>query len=756
MLAPLIPPLDIEQSNGLIIVNFATNFTIFTTTSRLMARPRWIRQRELLNYFRLPVWTMGLEKYWGEGFEPLSQNILRLWRANGSEFTIQYLKECVRCVTWFIASTPWNGGSPSIRVSRSQLPLILPPILRRSVLSVKTDRSTHLDWLVLKVVLTTLSVYRVMGSIPNPKLGTITSPFDGLSKILENFEIDRVRSLMKIRGLPSIAEPYLISENAGPNYPKATWGSPLDAGGFIFEPLRLLDFTIIAIKTRSYALLGWLYMCIILVILVGPLLIILGIRRPVIGRLSKLYEAAGKVRIVAITDWWTQCLLRPLHLWLFSILRTIPQDGTFDQTAPLSHVLEHVRLTQGTLYSYDLSAATDRLPVQLQIQILSSFGITWSKSWASLLVNRPWYLEGKPVKYAVGQPMGALSSWAMLAMTHHFVVQVAAGRVGYKGWFPHYAVLGDDIVIADTQVALAYKTLMSTYLGVPINPVKGIVSPTCLEFAKKLHHIHHGDFSPFGPGVILVVIRNPRLLPLFFKEAFDKGVFLSPNALKDCIKTINLLRRKVPDQLMIMIEMLALGPFGSHFQRGQSSSFLESWTNSFGPVIRRDALQRVMSHLGHEAFDVYTRDHISLREDLENFSKKFFKFSILGTTSFQGILSFPLIVLGPGYWNYIRMHREKWDAHIASRHNEDILLSVNPVVGNDYDPSILDDMRKLAAVSGESLIMLDWHNRDKVADALEFQRKLYRIATVIPVTPDWVKKLQAKYALVPYQHERDD
>ena len=29
------------------------------------------------------------------------------------------------------------------------------------------------------------------------------------------------------------------------------------------------------------------------------------------------------------------------------------------------------------------------------------------------------------LKYSVGQPMGALSSWAMLAYTHHLIVQLA-------------------------------------------------------------------------------------------------------------------------------------------------------------------------------------------------------------------------------------------------------------------------------------------------------------------------------------------
>lgn len=36
------------------------------------------------------------------------------------------------------------------------------------------------------------------------------------------------------------------------------------------------------------------------------------------------------------------------------------------------------------------------------------------------------------IRYAVGQPMGALSSWAMLALTHHFIVQYAAYRTGIR------------------------------------------------------------------------------------------------------------------------------------------------------------------------------------------------------------------------------------------------------------------------------------------------------------------------------------
>lgn len=78
-----------------------------------------------------------------------------------------------------------------------------------------------------------------------------------------------------------------------------------------------------------------------------------------------------------------------------------------------------------TFYCYDLSAATDRLPCSLQAHILDYLlGGSMGHFWRILLTERDYYLpkysvksgykrSGRPVssvKYAVGQPMGALSS----------------------------------------------------------------------------------------------------------------------------------------------------------------------------------------------------------------------------------------------------------------------------------------------------------------------------------------------------------
>lgn len=54
-----------------------------------------------------------------------------------------------------------------------------------------------------------------------------------------------------------------------------------------------------------------------------------------LGRLAVIKEGAGKNRVVAMTDWWTQCAFKGLHKSLFDMLRRIPQDGTFDQFAPV-------------------------------------------------------------------------------------------------------------------------------------------------------------------------------------------------------------------------------------------------------------------------------------------------------------------------------------------------------------------------------------------------------------------------------------
>jgi len=87
----------------------------------------------------------------------------------------------------------------------------------------------------------------------------------------------------------------------------------------------------------------------------------------------------------------------------------------------------------------------------------------------------------------------------MLALTHHALVQLAAERAGVTAeseWFPDYAVLGDDIVIANRLVAEQYVKLMAE-IGVGLNLSKSLTSVTgrIVEFAKRTLYKGH-NISP--------------------------------------------------------------------------------------------------------------------------------------------------------------------------------------------------------------------------------------------------------------------
>jgi hypothetical protein len=246
-----------------------------------------------------------------------------------------------------------------------------------------------------------------------------------------------------------------------------------------------------------------------------------------LGKLGLKDEPAGKIRVFAMVDCFTQWAMNPLHKYLFSILRLIPQDGTFDQLAPIAllHAKGHRHF-----WSLDLSSATDRLPILLQGALLSRLITAHGANlWMSLLVGRAYALprrvlftldEDSPrfVKYAVGQPMGALTSWAMLALTHHAIVQLSAeiaGRVNGKDWFQDYALLGDDIVIADKAVADTYLKLMAG-LGVGIQLSKSVHDTSgygVLEFAKRIFFRGHS----VGPVALLEVLAAAGSLPAWLE-----------------------------------------------------------------------------------------------------------------------------------------------------------------------------------------------------------------------------------------------
>ncbi|OMP12970.1 RNA-dependent RNA polymerase, mitoviral [Corchorus olitorius] len=143
------------------------------------------------------------------------------------------------------------------------------------------------------------------------------------------------------------------------------------------------------------------------------------------GRLCCACTVDGKRRLFAVGNYVNQRLLFPLHQWCASVLKTIPMDGTFNQTDPLDRLAG----VPGTVHSIDLKSTTDR----------------------------------QTVSFVAGQPLGYYSSWPLFALSHHLVVWVAAEQAYPGKRFDKYAVLGDDVIIADDRVNDAYSRLIHRF-----------------------------------------------------------------------------------------------------------------------------------------------------------------------------------------------------------------------------------------------------------------------------------------------------
>lgn len=398
---------------------------------------------------------------------------------------------------------PDSGAVAKFRVSRTNrgLPRLIPRILRIEV--------RKGDARVLKMISTILNVYRDIKFPGTPKLQTITQAFTGDTAILDSM-FSYIEPFLELALKSKDARdymdggfaPFLIWKAAPGMIKESIFGS----SNYSTHPHNILKslqalrgkpaiwdaFLTVLRTSKNTAILE-------IVQFAEDNGILLGGRPGAIGKLHAKEEPAGKTRIFAMVDAPTQWALYPLHKFLFSVLRTIPQDGTFDQTAPLERLLAR---KPKELYSLDLTAATDRLPLVIQVMVLTLIlGPEFAGAWATLLVDRNYGFHQLGYnkyhgnyKYATGQPMGAYSSWAMLALTHHLLVQVSAWRSGQTPvgvWFEDYAVLGDDLVIANKVVAMEYLKLLKE-LGMEVNLSKSLLSDNgrCLEFAKRTIYVH--------------------------------------------------------------------------------------------------------------------------------------------------------------------------------------------------------------------------------------------------------------------------
>jgi hypothetical protein len=214
------------------------------------------------------------------------------------------------------------------------------------------------------------------------------------------------------------------------------------------------------------------------------------------GRLHLLAEGGGKTRVICIPDIWTQSVLKPIHKYLMNKLKWMPCDGTFSHEA-LGNRVRNLTQHRG-LFCFDLSAATDRFPLEIQKVVLKPLLGDLVHAWSDLMVNRTFTFRNKEISYAVGQPMGLLSSWAAFSITHHVIINYC------KRDKTPYAVIGDDMGMISEEGARRYQSLM-TQIGVSINDAKSLIpnrNTRVAEIAKR-QFLAGNEISPIPPRVLI-------------------------------------------------------------------------------------------------------------------------------------------------------------------------------------------------------------------------------------------------------------
>jgi hypothetical protein len=246
-------------------------------------------------------------------------------------------------------------------------------------------------------------------------------------------------------------------------------------------------------------------------------------------KLSAISDSEGKTRLIAIGDYWSQTCLKPWHDYLNHVLSKIPQDQTFNQGEGLSELTFDSSLTY---YCYDLTAFTDRFPSRILLGLLTvNCGLPKAIAWYDIMNGYDFdYKSPKGLKsnirYSIGNPMGFYSSWPLTTLCHHLVLFVACQECNISWNKSNYKLLGDDIIIWDSALALKYKELIS-HIGVDISEQKSHVSNSIFEFAKRIF-TPYGEISPFSIKAGLSETKSYlgffELLTQFYKKGWSPNI----------------------------------------------------------------------------------------------------------------------------------------------------------------------------------------------------------------------------------------
>lgn len=200
-----------------------------------------------------------------------------------------------------------------------------------------------------------------------------------------------------------------------------------------------------------------------------------------VGRIGLIQEAGHKLRAVANPGRVFQRVLEPFGRRIYSYLKSLPFDCTFDQSKAIP-ILQEALSHGKTIHSIDLSGATDYFPLALQRHLLLKMFPDIEVSLFCDLSQASWFMPQKgEISWRRGQPLGLFPSFGAFALTHGTLL---LGLLN-KEWNNQFFILGDDVVILDDQLAQDYYQLLQL-LECPVSIPKSLHSNSLCEFGGKI------------------------------------------------------------------------------------------------------------------------------------------------------------------------------------------------------------------------------------------------------------------------------
>lgn len=195
-----------------------------------------------------------------------------------------------------------------------------------------------------------------------------------------------------------------------------------------------------------------------------------------------------KRRPIAVPNRFLQMGMLPMQQQLEKLLRSLPQDCTFNQDKFDNKVTN--RVTNPALYvaSVDLSQATDNLPLSwgrfIWDHLFSGHVCDTVKRSYHLFLDccqSYWYNDGYYSLWTVGQPLGTLPSFDLLGITHNLLLEGLSFSLGLL--HSPYAILGDDLLVFNKKLRKHYIRFMNS-VGMPLSLQKSYEG-NLVEFAGK-------------------------------------------------------------------------------------------------------------------------------------------------------------------------------------------------------------------------------------------------------------------------------